>query len=263
MSNPPLPTGFQSTTQSPIKKGGELNGTKQPDWSISDDGKGMLTGTMRFFYSTPTGKPTQTVVQAGAPHPRFPSLLCNSVTTTLSSNDISYVEAQYVGLSRDPAGVDWTMNTPTEEEPIENHPDFGDSAKGWGVVTQDGVSAETGIPYWNRENVVVDKDGVFEKFKYNPANVTNQFVGVTSYKACRATVSVTYFTANQGTVNVAVGKLATISDPFVSVPINKKADQNFLCTSVSVTQYSATIYQISEEYQLSGLKGWNKKIYAD
>ena len=262
MSNPPLiPQRPRSTLSNPIKYEGQIDKDYQPDWTVSDDGKGMLTGTMRFFYNAPTGVPRTSAIKAGDTHPKLNFLLCNSVTTTIQSNDISYVEANFVGLGQDPAGVEWSLNTQTEDVPIESHPDFSNSSKGWGTVTQDGFN-DLGIPYWNTENVIVDEDGVFGGFKNSQSNRDNQFVGVTSYKVPRATLSVTFFTA--GGAGTYVEQLAKAGSPPAGVvaPVTLKGEQEWFVSACSVSQYSLTIFQVQMELTLSGERGVNDKIYT-
>lgn len=263
MSTPPYPTGYRPTSSTPVKYGDISDGDWSPDWSVSDDGKGMLTGTMRFFWNAPANKPRTSIVKAGDSHPKLPELLCNSVQTTLTSNDISYVEASYVGLTQDPAGVTWSLNTPTEDEPIEMHPDFSKVEKGWGTVTQNGYNPDNNQPYWNLKNVIVSSDGRFEGFRYNDNNLEKQFVGVTSYKAPRATVSLSFFTANVELVKSAIAALRRISViPFVTIPLELGGNYNWLVTSVSTSQYSDTIFQVQMEFVLSGERGWNTRIYT-
>lgn len=263
MSNPPLyPQGYNYTSGSPRKWENGADGEYQPDWTVSDDGKGMLTGTMKFFYNCPAGKPVSRAIAAGDSHPKVPALLCNAVNTTIQANDISYVEASFVGLQQDPAGVEWSLNTQTEDVPIEQHPDFGKSDKNWGTVTKEGYDTKTGIPFWNTENVIVTEDGEFGGFRYSESNYKNQLVGVTSYKVPRATVSVSFFTG--GSVSEYVSSLAKAGSPpaGVEVPIALKGEAEWFVTAVSVSQYSLTILQVNVELTMSGERGVNELIYG-
>lgn len=265
MSNPPYPTGYRPTQSTPVRHENISDGDWSPDWSVTDDGKGLLTGTMRFFWNAPSNKPRTSIVKAGDSHPKLPELLCNAVQTTLTANDISYVEASYVGLAQDPAGVTWAINTPTEDEPIESHPDFAKIDKGWGMVTKEGYNPLNNQPYWNSKNVIVSTDGRFEGFKYNDHNIERGFVGVTSFKFPRATASLTFFTANLELVQQAQNSLRKIASiPFVDIPTpTLDGTYNWLVTNVSVSPFSDTIFQVQVEYLLSGDRGWNPLIYPN
>lgn len=261
---PIRPEGFIQTASNPVIYGNTPDQTFAPDFSISEDGKGMMTGTVRFFYNCPYDKPPNNVVRAGASHPTVKKLLCNSVNTTIQSNNICYVEASYVGIEEDPAGVEWTLNTQTEDVPIENHPDFADPDKNWGTVTQAGYNT-LGIPYWDTKNVVVNSDGEFGGFRNSESNREKGFVGVTAYKVPRATLSVSFYTAKSDLITDAVDSLAKAGSPPVGIigaPAPKGGGEWFV-TSVSVSQYSTKVFQVQMELTQSGPRGVNKYIYPD
>lgn len=274
MANPPNPQG-RATSKQVLKKGSISSGTPQPEWRVTDDGKGMLTGTLKLFIDAKTGashnaSEMSVIPKRGDKHPYDERLYCNDVQTTFGSNDIAYCEANYVGLLQDPSGIEWELNTPTEEDDILTHPDLVSVKANWGTVTADGYNNNGQIP-WDTKNVIIKPDGRgdFGGFKNNEHNRSPEIdlAGVEKWKVPRATMRVTWNTASQANWIWAVKYLGYQTK---SVPLapdwTNVSDQNrsWLLSSTSVTQYGGTIYRIQAEYILSGqTKPWNKLIYKE
>lgn len=248
------------------KHGSISSGTPQPEWNITDDGRGVLSGTLKVFIDIVTGSTSgaASAPQRGDKHPFDERLICVSSQVSHGTGDIAYAEATYTGLTQDPAGIEWKINCPTEEEQIQLHPKFGKKGEaGLGIVKEE-AAAPTWQPVYDESMVVLGGKGKteFESFKVNQKTIDNDLVGVTSYKVSRPTVSVSLQTANQGLVNDA---LRNTGKQYAVVPYGPpwltSTPRTWLFTSCSVTETSG-IYKIESEFMLSGLtKPWNKLIY--
>lgn len=273
--NPPTATHY---TKGIVKVGTPKDGAALPDWTVTDDGLGLLTGTLKFFYDYTTGKAVEgglAVPARGDRHPYDERLVCHDVKTTYGSNDIAYCDANYVGLKQDPSGIEYTLNCPTEEDPIQLHPKFNLEKDKEGSFKAIEKMAES--PDWKtRYNTKVcktkdNKGDEFVAFAVSPDNVTNDLVGVKSYKVPRPTMSVTFHTANQ---TIMFDCVRSVGKQFKKVPYGpdwsdvSKENRSWLFTSVSVTEY-AGIFKCQTEYMLSGMgtdgkgKPWNKLIYEE
>jgi hypothetical protein len=229
--------------------GGPANGTPQAEWSVSDDGMGMLTGTLKLFIEDPLfkqgggsggGSPSgagslfnvykgnsgvtksktppnqglgEGIPMRGDPHPYEPALKCFGVTVNRGAMGIGYCDAQYVGLLYDPAGLEWEITCPTEDDSIETHPNFlktGDDKKSsptekakdesnqFKVVKRNGIDPNTRGPYWNMENVHIDgPTQSFKGFRASTFNIENKLIGVESYKVPRSSTRISFSTKQQ------------------------------------------------------------------
>lgn len=270
-------TPFPSSHQSGIQKKGTVpDGEPQVDWNVTDDGRGVLTGTMRFFYDYRTGRSADgvSVPARGERHPFDERLVCKDVQTSYGSNDIAYCDANYVGLKQDPSVPEWSLSCPTEEDPIETHPMF-QTPKGkegsFGVIEEVGDASTQYYPKWNDQMAEttgkVNKE--FKAFKVSKETIEKDLVGVESYKVTRPTMSMTIHTANKELLFAAI---KNTGKQYLSIPFGpewadvSKINRSWLFTSLSVTEY-AGIYKMDMEFTLSGIgpdnkgKTWNKLIY--
>lgn len=318
--NPSNPTGYKNGIRS---YGGPADRTPQPEWHVTDDGKGLLTGTLRRYVngavaggdsnwtgvggngsiagggggSWPTtlhtggntlgyanGDSSSGIVpKKGEAHPFDRRLVCTDFTVNYQGNEIAYIDANYVGIEGEVAGIEWELTCPTEETPIEMHPDFlsiGTSSiatgqqSGFDTVTQSGINPKTNAPYWNRQVVKVDDETQrFEGFVYSTETTMNKLAGVTSYKLPRPTLRITYSTKTPTTISANILATGKITDKPEFAPAwlstagssgtvqNPNANyRNWLLSSTNVTEM-AGIYKVQNEYILSGEGGWNPIIY--
>lgn len=277
MSNPPPPVAM--IEKGVIRKYGETaSKTPQIDWQVTDDGRGLLTGTMKYFYEVSTGKPmgsdfVLTLPRRGERHPFDERLSCKDCSLTVGQNDIGYCDANYVGLNLDPTDAEWSISCPTEEDPIQVHPMFplkADKQGSFGIVIEEGV-APLYQPKYDPKMVVLGGKSFteFDKFKVSPEIIAKDLVGVTSYKVPRQTMSLTFHTANKVILNMYMNGVGKQYRKVALAPdIATVAGRSWLFTSLSVTEF-AGIYKLDCEYTLSGVgsdgngKPWNELIYAD
>jgi hypothetical protein len=276
--NPPLPVPQLSMRE--IKKYGTPNQKlPQVDWQVTDDGKGLLTGTMKYWYDIATGKPLDPLVIAKLPvrgerHPFDERLVCRDVNTTVGSNDMGYCDANYVGLSIDPTEPEWSLSCPTEEDPIQTHPMFAlqvGKEGSFGIVLEE-AKAPTFQPKYDTKMVILGgkQNNEFEGFKVSKETIDKDLVGVESYKVTRQTLSMSFHTANQIVVQTFLGFVGKqFKEPaFAPSFLTSTEGRTWLLTSMSLSEF-AGIYKIELEYTLSGMgsdgkgKSWNKLIYKD
>jgi hypothetical protein len=255
------------------KYGNVRDGTPQPEWNVSDNGKGLLSGTLKFFYDYNTGKSVSgglNIPKRGDRHPYDERLVCSQVQTNYGTNDIAYCDAQYVGLLADPTEAEWELSCPTEEDPIQTHPDFLSIGEGKFNILKTPLVAGK-LPAFDADQVMADPTkGGFQRFKDMKLTREKDLVGVTSFKVPRATMKVTYHTASQAYWFWSVQYLGyqiqrvPLAPQWTDVTALKRS---WLLTSTSVTEYGASIYKVQTEYMLSGIgedgsgKPWNKLIY--
>lgn len=317
-----------------INQGGPSSGTNQHEWTISDDGNGVLSGTLRIFIDSDGGVSAsssggstlpQYLTSANAPslfdkykgnnglsnplsgsadgnarlHPKAPKrgeshpydgrLKCYGASITYSRMGIAYCDAQYAGLISDPCGFEWELSCPTEEEPIQLHPEFltktinqntGEAASfgdrdiseglsDFGTVEQVGSDPKYKCPYWNTDNVDFDfKSRTFKAFKPSAEMIEKRLVGVESFKAMRPTFRISFSTATTGTwswLAQQVGrrsKKISYAEGVAEIP-NLPSGQDWLLGSVTVTR-SMGIYKVSTDWIQSGnAGGWNPIIYKE
>lgn len=257
-----------------IQKYGEVrDGTPQPEWNVSDNGKGLLSGTLKFFYDYKTGRAvggTLSIPKRGDRHPFDERLVCSQVQTNYGTNDIAYCDAQYVGLLSDPTEGEWQLSCPTDEDPIQTHPDFLLIGEGkFNIIT--GPLQIGQLPKFDPNQVLFDPaKGGFQRFKDTPATREKDLLGITSFKVPRATMKVTFHTASQPYWFWAVQYLGYQINYVPLAPdwSNVSAlNRSWLLSSSSVSEYGASIYKVETEFTLSGIgedgrgKPWNKLIY--
>ncbi len=129
--------------------------------------------------------------------------------------------------------LDWSVS----EEPIETHPNF--------------AATLAGTPTGPLNDADFDDKGNFVGFK-----ATSSLRGVRGYLAPGVIWRKSYSTTTQPNNLGNVGKIVIPSGPVPSVP----SGYNWL--SLGITwQQKALIYQVREEWKLSGRNGWNSLIY--
>lgn len=271
-----------SYNKSVERAGSVKDGTVQPEWNVQDDGRGLLTGSVKFFYNYKTG--TSSVGLDGMPtkgskHPYDERLVCNNVSVNYQSNDIAYVDASYVGLKQDPSGIEWTLSAPTADEAIDKHWAFLEiqTKGGFGVFAADQPSPttnnfydpDTKFPIFDPQVVIANPKDGFQRFAVSDKTREKDLVGVESYLAPKCTMQVTWHTASEAYWFWAVQYLGwQISYvPLAPAWSNVTAlNRSWLLTSSNVSEYSG-IYKVSAEFTLSGNgkdgkgKPWNKLIY--
>lgn len=237
-----------------------------PDFSVSDDGRGLMEASVRSYHKTNTGSPRipSSVPRKGEKHPTITELVCYKTNFTFQRNNIGYCQADYVGLKKDPTEGDWEMSSSSSDQPIIFHPNF----ESW-AVKQKGVPDTTPAKptIWQPWVVTDDsKPPQFKTFKDTTKfDKIHNFQGIESYIVPSIIVRVTFHTAKfniVGTIIAGLGK--TRSSPYQAPESLKVSDgRNWLLTSASANQYG-TIFRVQTEWTLSsGKSPHNKYVYPD
>jgi hypothetical protein len=255
-----------------IKKRGSIkSGTPQCTWTISNDGKGLLNGTLKTFLNAESGSPADSqlaVPKRGDRHPFSELLYCVDSSTNFSSGDIAYNDANYVGLESDPCHIQWTLNCPTEETDIQFHPKFAvKGEKGFDIIE---TEATEDIPtVFKQKEVIIDpKTGAFESFAFSKENGPTgkkKLYGVKSFKDPRITFNISYKTQK---VEYWTWAIKFIKCSIDAVPLGpswtrisgKDDKRTWLLIDTNVTEETG-IYNVSLQFALSGDNGWNELMY--
>ena len=260
----------------PFNKGIEEYGNvksplPQPEWNVSDNGKGLLSGTLKMYYEHKTGGKNTTIPpKRGDKHPYDERLICSNSQINFGSNNIAYCDATYVGLVQDPSEVEWELSCTTEEDPIQTHPNFLKRGEGmFDIVTED-VSDDKPIK-WDSDQVLFDyTKGGIQRFKDSKKARDKDLTGITAFKAPRSNFKITFHTLAVPTWAWVVQNLGyqtgaiPMGPEWTSVVVFNKT---WLLISSSVTEYGGGIYKVTCEFMLSGIgedgkgKPWNKIVY--
>jgi hypothetical protein len=222
----------------------------QPDWTIENDGYGLLTSRLTFVGDASAAG---SAPQKKAAHPEDNRLQCHKTQTTIIAGKRCVVVADYVGLA---SGVQteyqWSFNVGGGAEPIQAHPYF--SAKK--EPTTNKTFREMG---WNEET------GRFD----DVAAAEYGMQGIRSYIAPQYTLGLTFYTSDKDTVKQnleSVGQIsATIKGatdlviPGKYEPVSGYHSMPILITSCGYDMY-AHLYKVTAQCRIAtGM--WNRLVY--
>ena len=248
-TNPPYPP----ISPSSVRDTGSIgNNYPLPDWTYTDDCRGLLESSVKFFING-SGIPS-TLPRKGSTHPFNSALKCYKVTYTQQDNEIGYYTAEYIGLQNDPTEGEWEISSSTSEQSIILHPDFSIFA----VETKGDPSGQTPTKW--KKWVKRDKDNEFQNFY---AFAPEDLGGVEAYLVPQTTARVTFYTASQSSASTVMGGMGTTrGSPYGCRGIpSSSSGGNWLLVNGSVSQYG-TIFRVQTEWMLSsGGKKWNKWLY--
>ncbi len=173
-------------------------------------------------------------------HPDFSTLICSTaIATRMKPGIVAKIDVTYSGfLGGDPGQDDWVQElaAATRQEPIETHPDF--------------VAKIGGKKGAELNDAVFDDDGKFVGFKQ-----TSKFAGVKSWLVCGTSYRIRR--TSSGRPN-SIKDVGTRKQPAIGIATPEKADWLLVART---WRRSGGVYEINEEWQLSGPKGWDTTIY--
>ena len=259
-----------------ITKGNSLDHLLlQAGWTIEDDGYGLLTVKATFVQSHgnaagTTGGTGQYAIQSaprrGDTFPKDSRLSCHRSSTSLNSNGLMVVTAEYVGIATG------NMTTPevsgrgaTSTEPIATHPVFKSK-----------IGGSKDSPLYG---AVFNDDGGFKEF----ADVTKRKYGVKSYFDPAFSISGHFYTKDivapkalkdslcttssdgqwkniqlVGKLNAVATNVGTSWAGIMSWAAQDESPQ-LLLTGVGLEDYG-TLYKVSFDITVA-LDGWDTDIY--
>lgn len=234
---------------------GLVNGVFQPQWTISEDTRGLLEGTVAIRYTmNPSSPGTPPLPGRGSPHPWDLRLKCYKTSAQMGNNGQAIVTSDYIGLRLDPTLAEVETSGSTTSQPLPLHPNFPSMA----MATKP-TASNPNFVYMPFVDTVNNNRKDFERFNVNTA--PEGLRGADSYSAPRATVRISFYTANQGTVSRYLSNVGTYADTPLNANGPLPAGGNFLLNSVNVSTYG-TVYKLSCEWIMSEQGStWSEKIY--
>jgi hypothetical protein len=217
----------------------------QPQWQISEDGRGLLEGTLEIKQKTDALYPNWNygvIPKKGNNHPWESRLKCYKTSTQFSSQGTMSITANYIGLLQDPTYSETETSGTTSGANVQLHPNF--PAMAFKVPPSDSNPDPSWMPYVDTQN----KEGInFEKF--NALTAPSGLKGVESYYAPKATVRVTFYTAQMSIANKMLDNIGCIADKPYLANGPLPTGGNFLLTSASISTYG-TVYKITSEWMM-------------
>jgi len=221
---------------------GNLSGLiLQPNWSLLYKQDGSIQG--RCVFKCPASDGIGNIPPIGTPHPKKNDAKSYDAELVVTENEIAVITVDYIGLhTPQPYQIEYIGTV--GEEPIETHPKF--------------VSSIGGTAASPKNNAKFDAEtGEFIGF---PADAPNKLGGVRGYLAPSSVVRVSYYTASALSGLSDLGEKQ--SPPYLGF-ISIGGSKNWLKTNWSRRDFGTFLYQITEEYTLSGKDGWNTLIYEN
>lgn len=221
--------------------------TREPGAVLAEENSGLTT-----FTESQVGK-TADVVTAFAGLTRFVSVCPDFENLALDSKRVLYDEGGQAHLQLVWAGVGGSTSTPIlpdpvwflkrtpSEEPIDTHPDFETFA---------------GTPAAPLNGAKFDANGLFVGFEVVVS--PNVWGGITKYLEFAATLTKTSVVLSQPDPDEIIPRIETPTGSDVGVPTITGRD--WMKTDFTVTRRGG-VYEVFEEWTMSGQRGWNTTIY--
>lgn len=240
------------------KRGSVPNKTPQPDWTITDDGRGVLESSVRFYFENKANRVPSGLPKKGEAHPADSRLKCYKVSYTQNKNEYGYAQADYIGLEAgNQSAGEWEVTSSTSETSIIFHPDF--EALAMEEKGTAGSNGQGGSPTKWKNYVKTDEKNEFEAFT---VDAPDDLAGIEAYLTPQTVCRVTFHTTQASLVGgVMRGLGKTRSTPYGVPNVPSSGSGNWLLTNASASEYG-NIYRIQTEWTLSTRnKPWNEKIY--
>jgi len=182
--------------------------------------------------------------------------ICTSSVVTRTSDAYDKKVTTYVTMAID--DDDYNITSIATEEPIETHPAFKDNTNTDFPITLAGTGANA------ENNAIFEGSEEDSKFDYFPPNAEEDLAGVDSYLVPSVVLEHTKKFKKLTDVGWSqlydVGKIKAPQFPTgVTFPTAKR---NWLLIG-SQYRYDDGLWVVTNQYQLSGRKGWNKNIYIE
>lgn len=234
---------------------GENDEVYQPSWTLSEDTRGLLEGTLTWRRQvSPSSPRTPNLPQRGEPHAWDPRLRCHQSQLSFGEQGQCMVQASYIGLVQDPTLAEVEISAAASSQTLQLHPNFTSMA-----MSQAPTASNSNFAFHPYVDTVNQNRKDFERF--NAITAPEGLRGADSYYAPKGTARVTFYTANQGTVTKYLSNVGTIEDTIPNINGPVPSGHNYLLVNASVATYGI-IYKISAEWMFSdqGIK-WSDKIY--
>jgi len=222
----------------------------QPDWTIEDDGFGLLTSRVTFVGDASAASSRPKKLDA---HPQDNRLQCHKSAVTITAGKKCLVVADYVGLS---SGVktdyQWTFDAAGGTQAIQSHPYYSNKK-----------SPKTG-------KFLTEMGWDFAKGKFDDvASSIYGLQGMRSYISPEFSLGLTFYTSDKDTVKAnmeSVGKISStikgaenLVIPGKYEPVSAYHTMPILITSAGYEMY-AHLYKIRLSARIA-TGNWNSIIY--
>jgi hypothetical protein len=187
-------------------------------------------------------------------NPEFPGLSLESKSRVFGPGGIHFLNLVWAGTGSARIGIGpteepvWVLKRSPSEDPIETHPEFEDFAGSLGAELNNAV--------FNEES------GLFEGFK-SVAGEANLWAGVEKFLNGGAVVQKTsvYRQVPSGISTELIPKVIGSSPPAGAPwPLPSGGTRTWMKTDLGIVQRGAA-FEVTEEWTLSGQRGWNTVIY--
>jgi hypothetical protein len=206
-------------------------------------GKDGVVSCGATFFCLPYSDHAHYTPQIGiSAHPIWSDLFCVS-TMVKRQNAGAIIQANYEGVIAAGMGDSNSertveISTTVREEPIETHPDFAS----WAGTPQ------------NPNGGVFDEDGKFTGWNSKTA-LGAEMAGVKSYLVPSSSATISYLSRSRP----SLARVGTIQTPAGLPAVSPH--RTWLFTGLSYQKLQDGSYKVTENYLLSGAKGWNTRIY--
>lgn len=240
----------------------------QKDWTVSNDGSGLLTASITFGMDHSQVEKSFT---SGMSFTSIPRLYLNKAESSFGSSGFARVSTEWVGIveGQDRTDIKTETSATLSSEPVETHPNFKTKLGGTEFAPLNGARFEKGN---------------FKAFAIPYGDITKPdliLTGVKSYYEPSVSIRGHFFTVKvtgQGNDLELAGSIGKISNngkwngiqlitprevaAYSGDPDKGTHLKNYLLTSVSFEEFAAgKVYKVNFEVQLSGDRGWNRLLY--
>lgn len=234
------PSIIRASTR-PITQGGFPKSFKglQPDWEITDNGRGLLEGSAKFVFEHANKGVDTDIPKVGTPHPCDGRLLCWDVQTTYGKAFVAFAQAKYIGIANgSQTKAEVSLSGSAGENSVKFHPKF----KEWEAEAANDI-----------QKIKRDENGYFVSFgpKHPKVPAIEQFVSPTG------TCKVQFYCKSVGQWSPyaysGLGKQCDVP-PFAPEFLNvSKFNLSWLLTSCNVSEHG-TIFKVELDFTLSQLE---------
>jgi hypothetical protein len=229
-----------------IKKGNVSGLELQPDYTIEQDGFGLLTS--RLTFRCDAGSAASLAPKSGDAHKTDGRMKCHKSTYTINRSGLATIISDYVGIETgDRTRIQIKGDIVTSTQPIQVHKDFIKVLKALGWNSQAQTYPDT-----------------------SPVAVTNAMVGIRSFLSADSQVSANYYTSLKSEVNDGVNM---VGKTFLTMPgmqdvvlpsgnqsMSAFHDRFAMLTGLSYEKF-AHLYKVSFSIRISP-GGYHNKVYV-
>ena len=214
---------------------------------VRTDRYGMSSGSVTW--EIPNRNVNLQAINPSSTHPDLSFLELDSWRISVGGPFIQ-ITADYFGISGKQTEPVWEVNSSSSTQPIATHPDFSDKSTKLGAFVE------------ANRSILFDEYDDFTGFSKNPSSYaggdTKDMNGVDSYYALGVTIKKTYCARS---LPGNLSKIPRIEQSPKGFKPSISNPYNCLYLGIATRQRGKT-YEISENWIVSGKRGWNKLIYT-